>query len=160
MYKELSLEEIRKLEWCIYDVDHNDYSVSLNKDSLQKVLDWEEIKRTLYVSSHSIEDIQEWMRKELFIWLLSDEDRKKQMTEAYVTWNQKDSETVRMNISNQLLENLLAFEWGTFSDSYDYRYNMRGDKILFYVLDKWRNRMWLNNNIDLNNQLFDQKFPK
>ena len=160
MYKELSLEEIRKLEWCIYDVDHNDYSVSLNKDSLQKVLDWEEIKRTLYVSSHSIEDIQEWMRKELFIWLLSDEDRKKQMTEAYVTWNQKDSETVRMNISNQLLENLLAFEWGTFSDSYDYRYNMRGDKILFYVLDKWRNRMRLNNNIDLNNQLFDQKFPK
>lgn len=160
MYKELSLDEIRKLEWCIYDVDHNDYSVSLNKDSLQKVLDWEEIKRTLYVSSHSIEDIQEWMRKELFIWLLSDEDRKKQMTEAYVTWNQKDSETVRMNISNQLLENLLAFEWGTFSDSYDYRYNMRGDKILFYVLDKWRNRMRLNNNIDLNNQLFDQKFPK
>ena len=44
--------------------------------------------------------------------------------------------TVRMDISNQLLENLLAFEGSTFSDSYDYRYNMRGDKILFYVLDK------------------------
>ena len=159
MYKELSLDEMSKIEWCIFDIDHNDYSLSLNKDSVKKVLSWDEIKRTLYISWHSLDEIQEWMRKELIIWLLSDDDRKKEMTEACVKWIRKDSEVVRMNISNKLLENLLAFEWGGFSDSYDYRYNMRGDKILFYVLDNWRYRMWLNNNIDLNNQLFEQKFP-
>ena len=160
MYKELSLDEIKKIEGGIYDIDHNDYSVSLNKESLQNILNWKEIKRTLYLSSHSIDSIQEWMRKELIIWLLSDKERNKEMTEALVKGNQKDSEKVSINISKRLLENLLAFEGNSFSDSYDYRYNMRWDKILFYVTNEWRNRRRLNNNIDLNNQLFEQKFPK
>ena len=162
MDKEYQLDDIMKIEWWIYDIDHNDYSLSLNKDSLEKVLAWEELKRTLYLSSHnfSIDDVQEWMRKELIIWLLSDEDRANEMTDALVKWNNKPSEKVSLKIARNLLENLLGFEWGSFSDSYDYRYNMRWDKILFYVLDKWHNRMWLNDSIDFNNQLFDKKFPK
>ena len=105
MDQETQTDDIMKIDWWIYDIDHNDYSLSLNKDSLEKVLAWEELKRTLYLSSHnlSIDDVQEWMRKELIIWLLSDEDRANEMTDALVKWNNKPSEKVSLKIENVIL---------------------------------------------------------
>lgn len=157
------MSEISKnIEWCIYDMDHNDYSFSINKETLNQIKSWEEFRTTMYYSSSqrkSLEDIQQRMRKNLIIWLLSDEERRKNMTDALVKSYKRESEEVIMNISNRLLENLLEFEWWYPLDEYEYRYNMRWDKMYFYMNDSY-NRQWLNNNIDFYNQFFNQRFPK
>lgn len=157
------MSEISKnIEWCIYDMDHNDYSFSINKETLNQIKNWEEFRTTMYYSSSqrkSLEDIQQRMRKNLIIWLLSDEERRKNMTDALVKNYKRESEEVIMNISNRLLENLLEFEWWYPLDEYEYRYNMRWDKMYFYMNDSY-NRQWLNNNIDFYNQFFNQRFPK
>ena len=117
------MSEISKnIEWCIYDMDHNDYSFSINKETLNQIKSWEEFRTTMYYSSSqrkSLEDIQQRMRKNLIIWLLSDEERRKNMTDALVKSYKRESEEVIMNISNRLLENLLEFECWDPLDEYE-----------------------------------------
>lgn len=80
------IEDLQNLEWCIFDIDHNDYFFSLDKETINKINDWEERVVVLHHSSSSdcLNDIQERMRKELVLWLLSNEERRKEMTDAVV----------------------------------------------------------------------------
>jgi hypothetical protein len=52
----------------------------------------------------------ESMRKELIISLLSDEDRRKEMSEAVFKYSWKYSDKIRLNISEHLLNNLENFK--------------------------------------------------
>jgi hypothetical protein len=52
----------------------------------------------------------ESMRKELIISLLSDEDRRKEMSEAVFKDSWKYSEKIRLNISQRLLNSLQDFQ--------------------------------------------------
>lgn len=148
------------IEWCIYDMDNNDYSFSLNKENIRKIKDWEEYKTIMYQNSwslNSLEDIQYRMKKSLILWLLSDEERRKNMTDALVKNHTKESNEVIINISKSLLDTLLEFEWWLTLN--EYRYNMRWDKMYFYVNDSYY-KQCLNDNIEFFNNLFDQKFSK
>ena len=113
-----------------------------------------------HYSSHynSIEDIQEWMKKTLILWLLSNKDRPETTTKADVRNHFKNSKEVTINISNELIENLLKFKWTVFWNGYEYRYNKHTwDKMIFYVNDSFEKEC-LQDNIDFYNQLFDKKF--
>lgn len=155
-------ENSSNIEWCIYDMDSNDYSFSINKENLNKIKDWEAYKTIMYHSSwsrNSLEDIQERMKKSLILWLLSDEERRKNMTDALVKGYTKESNEITINISKRLLDTLLEFEWWLTLNEYEYRYNMRWDKMYFYVNDSY-DKQCLNDNIEFFNNLFDQKFSK
>lgn len=155
-------EDLSNLEWCIYDIDHHDYDFSLNRETLNKIKNWEKAEMVMhYYTPHgnSIEDIQESMRKTLILWLLSNKDRIKIMTDAVVKNHFRTSKEVTINISNELIENLLEFKWSAFWNGYEYRYNIGWDKITFYIDDSF-DKECLQSNIDFYNQLFDKKFPK
>ncbi len=145
------------IEWWIYDVDHNDYFFSLNKDSLSKVINWESIKTTLYYSFNwkSIDEVENWIKKDLVMCLLSDEERRKKMSEAIAQNNNKDSTKVTIKISKKLLENLLEFEWSMFWGDFEYRYNVRGDKMHFYMNDSF-DRKWLSDNLEFYGEVFEK----
>ena len=154
-------ENWQNIEWCIYDIRHGDYNFSLNKETLNKIEDWENVEMVLhhYSDNDSIENIQERMRKTLILGLLSNKDRREKMTNALVMDHTKESKRVTINISKELIQNLLEFKWNCFWIGYEYRYNMRWDKMIFYVKDSF-DKQCLRDNIDFCNQLFDKKFPK
>ena len=156
-------EDLSNLEWCIYNIDKHDYSFSLNKETLNKIKNWEKAEMVMHhytPHGNSIESIQEWMKKNLILWLLSNQDRLKSKTNADIKNHFRDSKEVTINISNELIENLLKFKWTVFWNGYEYRYNKRTwDKMIFYVNDSFEKEC-LQNDIDFYNQLFDKKFPK
>lgn len=118
-------------EWCIFDLDFSNYSFSLNRNSLNKIKNWEKIKSTIYHNSYLFktkEDLQERMKKELIIWLLWNNDWKEN-SEIKVEPYEKESSKVIIRISNNLLENLINSEW----NSYEYCFNSRGNKMIFYI---------------------------
>ena len=118
-------------EWCIFDLDFSNYSFSLNRNSLNKIKNWEKIKSTIYHNSYLFktkEDLQERMKKELIIWLLWNNDWKEN-SEIKVEPYEKESSKVIIRISNNLLENLINYEW----NSYEYCFNSRGNKMIFYI---------------------------
>lgn len=151
-------ENSQDIEWWIYDMDHNDYFLSFNKNTIQKIKDWEVSESVIFYTSqnHSLQDIEEYMRKKLILWLLSDEDRKNKMSNAVVN---KDWKNVFINISKDLLDTLLAFKSNYICHAYEYRYNTHWDKMQFYVDDNYQ-KTCLNDDINFYSQLFDQKFPQ
>ena len=154
-------ENFEKLEWCEFDMDHRDYFMAINKDTIKWILEWTDAKINLYLKSCNIwvNEMTESMRKELIISLLSDEDRRKEMSEAVFKDSWKYSDTIRLNISEHLLNNLENFKWTTFWDAYEYRYNVWWDKINFYVHDSyWKHR--LKHDIEFLDELFDERFSK
>ena len=146
------------IEWGIFDAEHNDYSFSLNKNTLRKINDWESIQTILYYNFNwkSINDFENWMRKKLVICLLSDDERRKNMSDAIVLNYTKESELVTIKISKHLLDNLLDFEWWSFSDDYEYRYNTGWDKMHFYVNDSHSKTM-LNDSLKFYEEIFKKK---
>lgn len=119
-------------EWCIFNLDHWDYNFLLNKSSINKIKNWEKICSTIYHDSYYLknkDDIQERMKKELIIWLLSSNEDQANQQEVIVTPYTKESKKVTIKISNNLLENLLKSEW----DIYEYCYNSRGNKMDFFI---------------------------
>ena len=156
-------EDLSNIEWCFYNIDKHDYSFSLNKETLNKIKNWENAEMVMYhytSHSNSIESIQEWMKKTLILWLLSNKDRQERETNADVRNHFRDSKEVTINISNELIENLLKFKWSVFWNGYHCRYNKyTRDKMIFYVNDSFEKEC-LQNDIDFYNQLFDKKFPK
>ena len=146
------------IEWWIYDVDHNDYSFSLNKDSLNNVINWENIKTTLYYSFNwkSIDEVENWMKKDLVMCLLSDEECRKKMSEAIAQNNNKESAQITVKISKRLLENLLKFKWSIFWWDFEYRYNAMGDKMHFYVNDSF-DKKWLSDDLEFYEKVFEEK---
>ena len=154
-------ENFEKLEGCEFDIDHRDYFMAINKDTIKWVLEWTDAKMNLYLKSCNIwlNEMTESMRKELIISILSDEDRRKEMSEAVFKDSWKYSDKIRLNISEHLLNSLQNFEWTTFWDAYEYRYNVWWDKINFYVHDSyWKRR--LKHDIEFLDELFDEKFAK
>ena len=154
-------EKSKNIEWCIYDLQHGDYNFSLNKDTLARIDNWENAEMVLhhYPYNDSLENLQERMRKTLILWLLSEEHRREKMTNALIINHKKDSEKVTINISKELIESLSKFKWNCFWSGYEYRYNIRWDKMIFYINDSFDKRC-LQDNIDFYNQLFDEKFPE
>ena len=128
-------------EWCIFDLDYSNYLFSLNRDSINKIKNWEKKESTIYHNSYlfkSKEDLQERMKKELILWLLSDNN-----SEIIVEPYEKGSKQVIIRISKNLLENLINSEW----DNYEICYNSRWNKMNFYINDSSEKKE-LNQKID------------
>lgn len=152
------LEDSINIEWCIYDVDHHDYSFSLNPETLQQIKNWENFETIMYYNSsnrNSIDKIKEYMKKTLTIWLLSNEERQKIMQECKIDRDYENSKDVSIKISERLLENLIWFDW----NHYEHRYDVMWNKMNFFLNNSYYKRE-LQSNLDFFNQLFDQKFHK
>ena len=54
--------------------------------------------------------LDKWVRKELTFCLISDSERRENLTEALPDDNRKESERVKIKISKDLLEKLLDYE--------------------------------------------------
>ena len=147
------MEEKSHIQWCIYDIEHSDYNFALNRKTLNKIENWENVEMVLhhYPPNDSIENIQERMKKALVLGLLSDKDRVEKMTNALVKNHTKDSKDVTIKISKDLIQTLLEFKWDSFWSGYEYRYNFRWDKMIFYVNDSF-DKQCLESNIDFYNQ--------
>ena len=137
------------LEWWMFEFDHSDFFIALNKESLLKILNWEELKSELYWHWNwiDIRKLDKWVKKELTFCLLSDTERTENFTEALPIWNHKDSEKVTIKISEDLLDKISKYKWGFWYEAYEYRYDARWNKMHFYVNDSfWKEQ--LKNNID------------
>jgi hypothetical protein len=55
-------------------------------------------------------ELDKWVRKELTFCLISDSERRENLTEALPDDNRKESERVKIKISKDLLEKLLNYE--------------------------------------------------
>lgn len=132
-------------EWWIFDLDYSNFNISLNRESLYEIKKWGKIESIIFHNSYLFktkEDLQERMKKELIIWLTHD-DIKEGWEEVIIEpyWN--TSNKVIINISNNLLENLINYEW----DCYEYCLNSRGNKMNFYVNNS-TDKKELNNKIE------------
>ena len=57
------------IQWAIYDLDHNDYYISLNKETLGNIKEWNIVKsKIVYLSE---KDIKQIAQKKLLIILLT-----------------------------------------------------------------------------------------
>ena len=120
------MEKESHVQWAFYDVDHMDYRVSLNKETLDKVKQWNIIKsKIVYYSKNGIKDM---VQKKLFITLLTDEERNKDMRETKFI---RSDEKVCLKISNYLLNELITEN----PEDYEHRYDMMWNKIHFLVDD-------------------------
>lgn len=135
------MEKESHIQWAIYDVDHYDYYVSLNQETLEKIKEWNIIKSKIVYSSYDYEQNKKMMQKKLFITLLSDEDRNKNFWETKFI---RTSEKVWLKISNRLLDILIKEN----PKDYEHRYDMMWNKIHFLIKeteesfsDKW----WFDN---------------
>ena len=130
------MNNLEDTQWCIFDLDHSNYIFSLNRESLNKIKNWEKIKTTIYHDSYlfkSKNDLKEWMKKELIIWLLWNNESEEQ-SEVIVKPYWKESQNVIIEISNSLIENLMNCKL----NDYEYCFNSRGNKMNFYVNDSWK----------------------
>lgn len=149
------------LEWWVFNVNNRDYFITLNKENLSKVLNWEELKTELYRTRHwiNMRNLDKRVKKELTFCLISDDERRENLTEALPIDNKKESEKVRIKISERLLQELLDYEWGSFANDYQYRYDTWWNKIHFYVSDSFE-REKLKNDIDFYKKVYNLTYPK
>jgi len=149
------------LEWWMFNVNNRDYFITLNKENLSKVLNWEELKTELYWTRDwiNMRKLDKWVRKELTFCLISDSERRENLTEALPDDNRKESERVKIKISKDLLEKLLDYEWGAFANAYQYRYDTRWNKMHFYVNESFE-RERLKDDIDFYKKVYNLTYPK
>jgi len=151
----------QNLEWWLYNTNHMDYYISLNKESLMKILDWEEVNTDLYWTWDWIDmrELEKWVGKELTFCLLSDEERSKNFTNALPVDNRKLSEKVKIKISKNLINSILSYEPNYRWESYEYRYDAWWNKMHFYVKDNhWKER--LKDDIDFFRKIYNLTHPK
>lgn len=129
------------IQWAIYDVDHYDYYVSLNKGTLEKIKEWNIIKSKIVYSSYDYEQNKKMVQKKLFITLLTEKERRKNRWETKFI---RTDEKVWLKISNYLLNNLIEANL----EDYEHRYDAMWNKIHFLIneteepfSDKW----WFDN---------------
>ena len=125
----LTMEESH-IEWAIYDATRLDYYVSINKETLKKIKEWNTLKWKFVCFSDHYNDIEAWVQKNLFITLLTDEERKGYRCETEFI---ETKEKVYLKISNYLLNNLIE----TNLEDYQHRYDVMWNKIHFLVAD-WK----------------------
>ena len=135
------MEKEPHIQWAVYDVDHHDYYVSLNKETLEKIKEWNIIKSKIVYSSYDYEQNKKMIQKKLFITLLTDEERIKNRSETKFI---RTEEKVWLKISNRLLNILIEGN----PEDYEHRYDAMWNKIHFLIAnperplsDKW----WFDN---------------
>lgn len=146
----------QNIEWWTFNIDNRDYFITLNKENLSKVLNWEELKYELYWRWEwiNIREMEEWVKKDLILCLLSNTERSKHLTEALPIGNYKDSKNVTIKISENLVNKLLKYEWNFFAEDFEYRYDSWQNKIHFYVTDS-HSRETLKDNIDFYRKVYN-----
>ena len=125
------MEEIQqRTEWDKKKKSNQDYFFLLDEESLKKISNWENIETELFFHSQneSTNNIKEKTKKELTLSLLTEDERKKEMTNTIIKQN---TSNVTIKISKELIENILNCQ----NDHYEYRYNKTSDKMHFYIKD-------------------------
>lgn len=143
------MRKVEDIQWCIYDIDYWNYNILLNKESLNKIKAWETVKTTIYHDSYlfkSKQDIQEWMKKELLLGLLPPDEYFENNELAIVRPHNNRTDKIAIDISKELVDNLIK----SGLDSYNYCYNTRWNKMIFYVNDSEKKK-------ELNEKLIKQK---
>ena len=129
------MEKESHIQWAIYWVDSMDYSVSLNEETLNKIKKWNIIKSKIVYLCHrgfseeNIRRMQEETQKNLFISLLSDEERKNNWYETKIIHT---DDKVWLKISDRLLDILIEEK----PKDFEYRYDIGGNKLYFIIDDK------------------------
>ena len=120
----------QRTEWVIFEKSNQDYFFLLDEESLKKISNWENIETELFFHSQneSTNNIKEKTKKELTLSLLTEDERKKEMTNTIIKQN---TSNVTIKISKELIENILNCQ----NDHYEYRYNKTSDKMHFYIKD-------------------------
>lgn len=125
------MEEIQqRTEWVIFEKSNQDYFFLLDEESLKKISNWENIESELFFHSQneSTNNIKEKTKKELTLSLLTEDERRKEMTNTIIN---QSINIVNIKISKELIENILNCQ----NDHYEYRYNKTSDKMHFYIKD-------------------------
>ena len=120
----------QRTEWVIFEKSNQDYFFLLDEESLKKISNWENIETELFFHSQneSTNNIKEKTKKELTLNLLTEDERKKEMTNTIIN---QSINIVNIKISKELIENILNCQ----NDHYEYRYNKTSDKMHFYIKD-------------------------
>ena len=120
----------QRTEWVIFEKSNQDYFFLLDEESLKKISNWENIETELFFHSQneSTNNIKEKTKKELTLSLLTEDERRKEMTNTIIKQN---INIVNIKISKELIENILNCQ----NDHYEYRYNKTSDKMHFYIKD-------------------------
>jgi hypothetical protein len=137
------------IQWAIYDVDHNDYYISLNQKTLKEIKEWNIIKSKIVYSSNDHEQLKKMTQKKLFITLLTDEERRKNRWETKFIRTDKK---IWLKISNYLLKNLIEANL----EDYEHRYDTMWNKIHFLIDETERpfnEKWWFDNNFKLCEEL-------
>ena len=129
------------IQWAIYDVDHYDYYISLNQETLGKIKDWNIIKSKIVYSSYDYEQNKKMIQKKLFITLLTGEERIKNRSETKIIHT---TDSVWLKISNRLLNILIKEN----PEDYEHRYDAMWNKIHFLIDETERplsQKWWFDN---------------
>jgi hypothetical protein len=120
----------QRTEWVIFEKSNQDYFFLLDEESLKKISNWENIETELFFHSQneSTNNIKEKTKKELTLSLLTEDERRKEMTNTIIN---QSINIVNIKISKELIENILNCQ----NDHYEYRYNKTSDKMHFYIKD-------------------------
>ena len=120
----------QRTEWVIFEKSNQDYFFLLDEESLKKISNWENIETELFFHSQneSTNNIKEKAKKELTLSLLTEDERRKEMTNTIIKQNINN---ITIKISNELINNILNCQ----NDHYEYRYNKTSDKMHFYIKD-------------------------
>ena len=120
----------QRTEWVIFEKSNQDYFFLLDEESLKKISNWENIESELFFHSQneSTNNIKEKTKKELTLSLLTEDERRKEMTNTIIN---QSINIVNIKISKELIENILNCQ----NDHYEYRYNKTSDKMHFYIKD-------------------------
>lgn len=137
------MEQESHIQWAIYCTNNFDYYISLNRDTLDKIKGWNIVKSKIVILSD--EDIKERTQKNLFITLLTEEERKKERQETKII---QTTDKVWLKISDRLLNILIEEN----PEDYEHRYNAMWDKIHFLIKDEERpfsEKQWFDNTFQL-----------
>ena len=131
------------IQWAFYCVDNSDYYVSLKKDTLNKIKEWNIIKSKIVFLTNK--DIKQLVQKKLFITLLTDEERIKNRSETKFVHT---TDSIWLKISNKLLNILIEGN----PEDYEHRYDAMWNKIHFLIDESERplnEKWWFDNTFQL-----------
>ena len=118
------MEQESHIQWVIYSVDHYDYYISLNKETLENIKNWNIVKsKIVYLSD---KDIKQRIQKKLLITLLTEDERNLILRDTKILRNH---EQVWLKISSRLLDALIEENL----EDYEHRYDFAWNKIHFLI---------------------------
>ena len=120
------MKEESHIQWVIYDVDHRDYYISLNKETLENIKKWNIVKSKLVYLSN--DDIKQRTQKKLLITLLTEKERNLLLRDTRIINSHED---VWLKISGRLLDTLIEENL----EDYEHRYDFMWNKIHFLIKD-------------------------